>query len=102
MVGGVFGEEFHRTLSKAPRMKIVIRNFTQHLIIALINWGQCLFRSKIMLFSFFMSCHPGRYLSTRGKIGGVDYIVNCQDTAVGRRIFIGLDDEHLKAEKAIA
>ena len=98
----MFGDAFHRTLSKASRMKIVIRNFMQHLIIALINWGQWLLRSKIMLFSFFMSRHPGRYLFTRGKIGGVDYIVNAQDIAVGRRIFIGLDDEHLKAEKAIA
>lgn len=83
-------------------MKIVIRNFMQYRIIALLNWGQWLIRSKIMLFSFFMSRHPGRYLSTRSKIGGVDYIVNSKDIAVGRRIFIGLDDEHLKAEKAIA
>lgn len=83
-------------------MKIIIRNFTQYLIITLVNWGQKLLRSKIMLFSFFMSRHPGRYLSIRGKIGGVDYIVNSNDIAVGRRIFIGLDDEHLKAEKAIA
>ena len=71
MVGGAFGDTFQRNLSKALRMKIVIRNFTQHLVISLISWGQWLIRSKIVLFSFFMSRHPGRYLSTRSRIGGV-------------------------------
>ncbi len=41
------------------------------------------------------------YLVKKTKISGSTYILHSNDYGVSRRIYIGLDDEHLKAIKAI-
>lgn len=41
------------------------------------------------------------YLVKKAKISGSTYILHSNDYGVSRRIYIGLDDEHLKAIKAI-
>jgi len=41
------------------------------------------------------------FFVTKGKISGCNFLLHSNDTAASRRIFIGLDDEYLKAVKAI-
>jgi FkbM family methyltransferase len=48
-----------------------------------------------------MAHQKSTYLLTEGKNSKCYYVLNSKDFAVARRIYIGLDDEHLKTLKAI-
>jgi len=56
---------------------------------------------RIFLFSKFMAGSNSGFFVTKGKMSGCNFLVHSDDTAASRRIFIGLDDEYLKAVKAI-
>lgn len=59
-------------------------------------------KNKNILFSKFMSNHDIDYILKNSKIGNCLYLLNVHDIGVSRRIYIGMDDEHLKTIKAIA
>lgn len=82
-------------------MKLLIRNSIQKILILGFNLVNELLNKKIVLFSRFMSKHKSDYILKRGKISKCDYVLNVHDIAVARRIYIGLDDEHLKTKKAL-
>lgn len=79
-------------------MKIVIRNSTQFVLITFINVLRPILELKLILFSRFMASQHVKYL-IKECVG--TYILHTKDVAVSRRIYIGLNDEYVKAVKAI-
>jgi FkbM family methyltransferase len=83
-------------------LQIAARNSIQAILISLIRSLKNILNTKIVLFSRFMANADGSsYLVKKTKISGSTYILHSNDYGVSRRIYIGLDDEHLKAVKAI-
>lgn len=83
-------------------LQIAARNLTQTILIFLIRSVKSILKRKIVLFSRFMAnADDNMYLVKKTKISGSTYILHSNDYGVSRRIYIGLDDEHLKAVKAI-
>lgn len=60
-----------------------------------------MFKTKIMRFSQFMAGSNSGYFVVAGQESQCTYLLHSQDVAVSRRIFIGMDDEHKKALKAL-
>jgi len=84
------------------KIRIAIRNFTQTILITLIRSLRGILNTKIVLFSRFMAnADTKNFLIKKTKVSGSTYILHSNDYGVSRRIYIGLDDEHLKAIKAI-
>lgn len=87
---------------KIMQIKILIRNAIQYILIRLFEYAKPTIESKIMSFSYFMAHNKnGGFLLKRGRISNCYFILHAKDVAVSRRIYIGLDDEYLKAKKAI-
>jgi len=82
-------------------LKIAMRNSMQRFLIALITLLQPVLNMKIMLFSRFMAGGDSSFVIKKGRLSQCIFVLHSMDTAVARRIFIGMDDEHFKAIKAI-
>lgn len=78
-----------------------LRNFIQAILIDIFNITNKFSGKKILLFSRFMKKHKSNYVIKKSKIGNCYYILNYKDLGIARRIYIGLDYEHLKAIVAI-
>ena len=81
---------------------IAIRNLTQKALVLIFNLFFAFSNKKIILFSKFMAKHNCDYVTKRGRVSNCNYLLNVHDIAVARRIYIGLDDEHLKTKRAIS
>jgi hypothetical protein len=72
-----------------------MKYFFQKILIFTLNFLFPILNTKLVLFSRFMSKKNCSHLLTQWKINKCLYIVNGQDLAIGRRIYTGMDDEHL-------
>jgi hypothetical protein len=78
-----------------------MKHLVQKILIFLFKNFSTISNSKIVLFSRFMSQKKSTYLLAQAKTSKCSYVLNVNDYAVARRIYIGMDDEHLKTIKAI-
>ena len=78
-----------------------VRSLMQRTLISYFSFGRKLSRNQIIRFSRFMAGSESNLFVVRGRYSRILYVLNARDTAISRRIFIGLDDEHLKAVKAL-
>ena len=79
-----------------------MKHLIQKVLIFIFNFFTKFSKNKNILFSKFMSNHDINYILKNSKIGNCLYVLNVHDIGVSRRIYIGMDDEHLKTIKAIA
>jgi len=79
-------------------IKHLFRNSIQFLLIRFARAIKPCLNLKIVLFSWFMAQESSTLLL---KQSHGFYLLNSQDIGVSRRIYIGMNDEYLKAVKAI-
>jgi FkbM family methyltransferase len=82
-------------------MQTFLRNITQQVLITLLNLTFRVRETKLFLYSKFMAKQPSHLCIKTGTISKCTFVLDTKDRAVARRIFIGLDDEYLKAKKAL-
>ena len=76
-----------------------MKHLIQKVLIFIFNFFAKFSKNKNILFSKFMSNHDIDYILKNSKIGNCLYVLNVHDIGVSRRIYIGMDDEHLKTIK---
>ena len=79
-------------------MKHLFRNSIQFFLIRFTRAIKPCLNLKIVLFSWFMAQESPTLLL---KQSHGFYLLHSQDIAVSRRIYIGMNDEYLKAVKAM-